>query len=237
MAYEPLVTTGMKCPKPLFETSKRMKTLGAGEVLEIHADDPAFQARYRGVVPENGQHAGRAPPGGNADHRSREEGRVARDSARPNRARKNMANRLLIILTTGAEDRGNRATLAFAMGVASLISGVETTIFMTMGGAFWSRDASCEQVRIDGFDPLSVYVEQYREAGGRVLVCSPCNEFFCSVGRGFALMPGAELHGPDRHRRPGARGHGCQPLGRPPRPDSREMTSPSSVHSPRCSRS
>jgi tRNA 2-thiouridine synthesizing protein A len=43
MAHETLITIGMKCPKPLFETSKRMKALVAEEVLEIEADDPAFK--------------------------------------------------------------------------------------------------------------------------------------------------------------------------------------------------
>jgi len=106
-----------------------------------------------------------------------------------------MASKLLIIVTTGAEDRGSRATLAFSMGVTGLISGVETTIFLTMGGTSWSREAACRKVRIDGFEPLGVYVEQFREAGGRVLVCSPCNDFYCAGGDGLALMQGAELAG------------------------------------------
>ena len=45
-----------------------------------------------------------------------------------------MANKMLLIVTTGPEDRGNRATLAFSMGVAALISGVEAHIYLTMGG-------------------------------------------------------------------------------------------------------
>lgn len=106
-----------------------------------------------------------------------------------------MATKLLILLTTGAEDRGSRATLAFAMGVSSLISRVETALFMTIGGTFWSRESAFRKVRIDGFEPLGVYVDQYRELGGRILVCSPCNEFYCSIGKDNPLMPGAELSG------------------------------------------
>ena len=104
-------------------------------------------------------------------------------------------NKLMIILTTGPEDRGNRATLAFAMGVSSLVSGVETTVFMTMGGTFWSRQSACNKVRIDGFDPLAVYIEQFAELGGKILVCSPCHEFYCSVDKESQLLPGAELAG------------------------------------------
>jgi predicted peroxiredoxin len=106
-----------------------------------------------------------------------------------------MANNLLIMLTTGPEDRGSRATLAFAMGVSSLISGVDTALFMTMAGTFWSREASLAKVHIEGFEPLGVYVDQYREAGGRILVCSPCNDFYCAIGKESPLMPGSELSG------------------------------------------
>jgi predicted peroxiredoxin len=103
--------------------------------------------------------------------------------------------KLMIILTTGPEDRGNRATLAFAMGVSSLVSGVDTTIFMTMGGTFWSRKAACNKVHIDGFDSLAEHIDQFAELGGKVLVCSPCHEFYCSVAKDTQLLPGAELAG------------------------------------------
>ena len=106
-----------------------------------------------------------------------------------------MANKMLIILTTGADDRGNRATLAFAMGVSSLISGVDTTIYMTMGGTFWSREEAHKKVAIEGFEPLRVYVQQFLDAGGRVLVCSPCDTFYCSIGHDSKRLPGSELAG------------------------------------------
>jgi uncharacterized protein len=106
-----------------------------------------------------------------------------------------MKDKLLIMLTTGAEDRGNRATLAFAMGVSSLISGVETTLFLTMGGTFWSRPNACAKVHIDGFEPLSRYLGQFSDLGGKVLVCSPCHEFYCSSASDSELLEGAELAG------------------------------------------
>lgn len=102
------------------------------------------------------------------------------------------AKRLLIILTTGPEDRGNRATLAFSMGVSALISGVDTTLYMTMGGTFWSRALAHAAVHISGFEPLSVYVEQFREAGGKLMVCSPCDSFYCSIAKGETRMEGVE---------------------------------------------
>ena len=43
MSDKTLITLGMKCPKPLFEVHKMIKTLDAGDVLEVVADDPAFK--------------------------------------------------------------------------------------------------------------------------------------------------------------------------------------------------
>jgi predicted peroxiredoxin len=103
--------------------------------------------------------------------------------------------KLMIMLTTGPEDRGNRATLAFSMGVAAKISGVDTTIFMTMSGTVWSRQSACAKVHINGFDPLEQYVRQFHELGGNILVCSPCHDFYCAIAGGTDLIPGAELAG------------------------------------------
>jgi predicted peroxiredoxin len=103
--------------------------------------------------------------------------------------------KMLIILTSGPEDRGNRATLAFSMGVTALFTGVETTLYMTMGGTFWSRKSSIERVRIDGFEPLKEYVEQYRELGGKIVVCSPCDEFYWPIDLAGERLDGSELVG------------------------------------------
>ncbi len=104
-------------------------------------------------------------------------------------------NKMMIILTTGPDDRGNRATLAYTMGVTALISGVDVEIFLTMGGTFWSRATPVKSVHIQGFDPLWEYVEQFRELGGRILVCSPCNDFYCAAAGAESMLEGAEIAG------------------------------------------
>jgi len=38
-----LTAVGMKCPRPLFEVSRSVKEMEKGQVLEVHADDPAFR--------------------------------------------------------------------------------------------------------------------------------------------------------------------------------------------------
>jgi len=104
-------------------------------------------------------------------------------------------NKLLIILTTGPEDRGSRATLAFSMAVSALISGVDVTIYATMGGTFWSRDGSERAVHIGGFEPLRAYIGQFFEAGGNLQVCSPCDAFYCAIAEDTQLRTGAVLCG------------------------------------------
>lgn len=104
-------------------------------------------------------------------------------------------DKLLIMLTTGPEDRGSRATLAFSMGVSALISGVDVSLYLTMGGTFWSRERAHAGVHIAGFEPLAAYVEQFAEAGGQLLVCSPCDAFFCAIAGDGGLTPGAERCG------------------------------------------
>jgi predicted peroxiredoxin len=104
-------------------------------------------------------------------------------------------SRMLIILTTGPEDRGSRATLAFSMGTAALISGVEVSIYLTMGGTFWSREGSERAVHIPGFDPLATYIQQFTEASGKLLVCSPCDAFYCAIAKEERLRAGAERCG------------------------------------------
>ncbi len=43
MAMETLDAIGLKCPKPLFEISKKMRGMSIGDELRIQADDPAFK--------------------------------------------------------------------------------------------------------------------------------------------------------------------------------------------------
>ena len=90
-----------------------------------------------------------------------------------------MDNTLLIILTTGKEDRGGKATLAYSMGVSALALGLPTKVFLTLNGTAWAYTGESEEVKIDGFDPLSELINEYLELGGEILACQPCQEFFC----------------------------------------------------------
>jgi uncharacterized protein involved in oxidation of intracellular sulfur len=88
---------------------------------------------------------------------------------------------MLITLTNGKQDRGTRATLAFAWGCSALAMGQNVTIYLTMDGTVWAARGAMKGVKLGGFDPLEEYLEQFISLGGRILVCAPCTEYYCSV--------------------------------------------------------
>lgn len=104
----------------------------------------------------------------------------------------------MVVLTTGKQDRGTRATLAFSWACTALAMGQTTAVFCTMEGTIWSYRKALPNTRVEGFEPLEVYVEQFFSLGGRLLVCAPCSEYFCSHESSRMdelLIEGAEIAG------------------------------------------
>lgn len=95
----------------------------------------------------------------------------------------------LVILTTGKQDRGTRATLAFAWACSALSLGSAASVFLTMDGAIWALENSSESVQVAGFEPLSNYMEMFFALGGKLLLCSPCAEYYCGVGATTGAVP------------------------------------------------
>ncbi len=104
----------------------------------------------------------------------------------------------MVVLTTGKQDRGTRATLAFSWACTALAMGQTAAVFCTMDGTVWSYRDSLPGTRVEGFESLEVYVEQFLALGGRILVCAPCSEYYCSYSRDRMdqiLIEGAEITG------------------------------------------
>ena len=87
---------------------------------------------------------------------------------------------MLITLSTGKQDRGTRATLAFSWGCAALAMGQKVAMFMTMDGTVWASKNAMKGVVVGGFEPLNDYLEQFFALGGELLVCAPCTEYYCA---------------------------------------------------------
>ena len=104
----------------------------------------------------------------------------------------------LIVLTTGKQDRGARATLALSWACSALALGKSTSLFLTMDGTIWALKNSVEGVQVEGFEPLANYFESFLSLGGKLMVCAPCSEYYCSLSgdeSGFSLIDGAVLAG------------------------------------------
>jgi predicted peroxiredoxin len=104
----------------------------------------------------------------------------------------------MIVLTTGKQDRGTRATLAFSWGCAALAMGQTVAVYLTMDGTVWASKGAADNVSVAGFETLDCYIEQFLALGGEILVCAPCSEYYCSftpASGHSALLPEAQLVG------------------------------------------
>jgi len=104
----------------------------------------------------------------------------------------------MIVLTSGKQDRGTRATLAFGWACAALAMGKKVTMYLTMDGTYWATKGAASNVKVDGFESLNEYITNFFELGGKMLVCAPCTEYYCSFidkNSAVSLLPEAALSG------------------------------------------
>lgn len=88
---------------------------------------------------------------------------------------------VMVVLKTGKSDRGASATLAFGWACTALALGKSVTLFLTMDGTIWSLSGGAKGVKVEGFDPLEDYIDQFFALGGKMLICAPCTEYYCSI--------------------------------------------------------
>jgi predicted peroxiredoxin len=85
---------------------------------------------------------------------------------------------LQVIIASGPRDI-ERATLGFAMAVASASSGIKVVIFLTMEGVMWADELEDHMVQVEGFERITDYVTLLQEAGARLEACTSCVQTFC----------------------------------------------------------
>ena len=96
----------------------------------------------------------------------------------------------LVIMSTHGPADPEQATIPFVMGCAALASEVDVVIGFQADGVCLVHQGEAATVEAPGFPPLAKLLDDFRELGGTLLVCSPCVK-----SRGFeeALVPGAEI--------------------------------------------
>ncbi|MEO8273117.1 MAG: DsrE family protein [Chloroflexota bacterium] len=97
--------------------------------------------------------------------------------------------RLVIMATHGPNDP-EMATIPFVMAVAALASDVGVVMGFQGEGVRLVHAGEADTVQAPEFPPLAKLLDDFRELGGTLLVCSPCAK---SRGITDALVPGAEI--------------------------------------------
>ena len=80
-----------------------------------------------------------------------------------------------VILASGPEDGGKRATLALAAACTAQAMDLDTIVFLLGDGAHWAYNGHAEQVHAAGFPALADLIDSFVEAGGQLLLCSACD--------------------------------------------------------------
>ena len=87
-----------------------------------------------------------------------------------------------VVLASGPEDGGKRATLAFAAACTAQAMDLDTIVFLLGDGAHWAYDGHAEQVHAPGFPALADLIDSFVDAGGQVQLCSACDAICAQPG-------------------------------------------------------
>jgi uncharacterized protein len=84
-----------------------------------------------------------------------------------------MAGKFCVSLTRSLDDP-DRATVAFVVAGAAVASGQDTMVFLSVEGVRLAVEGVADAIHEEGFLPLKQLMSSFVDAGGTILVCSPC---------------------------------------------------------------
>ncbi len=82
----------------------------------------------------------------------------------------------VVILATGNEDAGKRATLAFSAACSAMAMDMNPHVFLVGDGSFWAYEGHTHGIHAPGFPPLEELVSNYIELEGKLYICSACDQ-------------------------------------------------------------
>ena len=80
----------------------------------------------------------------------------------------------ILVSLASSHDNTDRATVGFVVAGAAAASGQDTTVFLSADGAWLGKKGEADKIHEDGFAPLADLMAGFVEAGGKIIVCSPC---------------------------------------------------------------
>ncbi len=80
----------------------------------------------------------------------------------------------ILVSLASSHDNTDRATVAMVVAGASAASGQDTTVFLSADGAWLGKSGEAEKIHEEGFAAMTDLLAGFVEAGGKLIVCSPC---------------------------------------------------------------
>lgn len=79
-----------------------------------------------------------------------------------------------MVSLTHAKNDTDKATVAFVVANASVASGQDTVVFLSVEGVRLAIPGYADDIHEEGFAPLKELMDNYIAAGGQIWLCSPC---------------------------------------------------------------
>ena len=86
----------------------------------------------------------------------------------------------LIILLSGREDEGKRASLAFNIALSAVACNEKARLFLVFDGVCWANPTISAEVKVGSFPSIADSLREFLELGGEVHLCSSCIGETCS---------------------------------------------------------
>jgi predicted peroxiredoxin len=84
-----------------------------------------------------------------------------------------MADKLIFVVTCG-DEKADKATIPFALGISTMTLDAEAIIILQSTGVFLGKKDYARHIHAPGFPPLTELMEMFREEGGKIYACEPC---------------------------------------------------------------